>query len=101
MGRLDFLVAMVMAERAEQISAPRYVCVLPSWNFTESRGLSPQEMDPTVWTTRFADWRDDDFKDGKGFFETEMRVFPVCAFSGELVPCGHDGHGYRVKRARK
>lgn len=101
MGRLDFLVAMVMAQQAEKISTPRFVCVLPPWEFAESGGLSPEEMDPSVWTKRFADWCDDDFKDGKSFFETEMRVFPLCAFSGELVPCGHEGHGYRVKRARK
>ncbi|CAM9987115.1 unnamed protein product [Ectocarpus sp. 6 AP-2014] len=101
MGRLDALVAMVMRERAEKVSAPRFVCVLPPWNFAEKRGLSPEEMAQTDWTKRYIDWREDDFKDGKHTLKTEMLIFPVCAFSGELVPCGHNGQGYRVECARK
>lgn len=101
MGRLDFLVAMLMTERAGNITAPRFACVLPPWKFALPHGLSAEEMDPREWTNRFAAWREDGFKDGKRLFETEMRIFPVCAFSQELVPCGDNGQGYSVTRARE
>jgi len=101
MGPLDFLVEMMMAALRDKISAPRMACVLPPWKFAKSRGLTEEEMAVERWTQRYIQWQDGYFKEGKGFLKTEMRLFLLCAHSKELVPCGHDGQGYRVVRSRK
>lgn len=101
MGRLDFLVAMLMAERGEEVDTPRQAVVLPPWTFAQPHGLSVEEQAPGSWTKKLDDWREGGFKAGKGAFQTKMRLFPLCAHSHRLVACGHNGQGYDVQRARK
>ena len=96
----DFLVAMLMAVRREGFDTPRQACVLPPWKFAEANGLSEDEQSPKVWLTRLKEWREDDFKEGKGFFKKKKRLFPVCAHTHRLVPCGPNGQGYDIQQAR-
>lgn len=100
MGRLDFVVAMLMEERREGVDTPRYACVLPPWEFTNAHGLSECEQQPEVWVKRLEEWQDDDFKAGKGLFKKKKRLFLVCAHTHRLVPCGTNGQGYDIQQPR-
>lgn len=64
MGRLDFLVTMLMAVRSEGVDTPQHACVLPPREFAEAHGLFKDEQTPEVWVKRLEYWREDDFKDG-------------------------------------
>eukprot|EP00752_Nemacystus_decipiens_P017045 g15262.t1 len=46
MGKLDFVVAMLMADRSEEYDTPRQACVLPPWKFAQASGLSEKEQMP-------------------------------------------------------
>ncbi|CAM9593028.1 unnamed protein product [Ectocarpus sp. 13 AM-2016] len=100
MGRLDFLVVMMMAMRREGFDTPRRACVLPPWDFAQDHGLSDQEQAPDFWVKRLGQWQEDDFKQGKGVFKKKMRLFLVCAATHRLVPCGPDGQGYDIQHSR-
>ncbi|CAM9686810.1 unnamed protein product [Ectocarpus fasciculatus] len=100
MGRLDFLVVMMMAMRRDGFDTPRRACVLPPWDFALGHGLSDEEQAPECWVKRLGEWREDDFKQGKGVFKTKMRLFLVCAVTHRLVPCGPNGQGYDIQRPR-
>lgn len=100
MGKLDFVVTMLMADRSEEFDTPRQACVLPPWKFAQARGLSEEEQMPEVWVKRLEEWREDDFKEGKGFFRKNKLLFLVCAQTHRLVPCGPNGQGYDVQRVR-
>lgn len=98
--KLDFVVAMLMAMRRDGFDTPRQACILPPWKFAKVRGLSEDEQAPEVWVKRLAEWREDDFKQGKGFFKKKKRLFLVCAHTHRLVPCGSNGQGYDVQLPR-
>ncbi|CBJ29670.1 LRR-GTPase of the ROCO family, putative pseudogene [Ectocarpus siliculosus] len=100
MGRLDFLVVMMMAMRREGFDTPRRACVLPPWDLAQGRGLSDEEQAPECWVKRLDQWREDDFKQGKGIFKKKLRLFLVCAATHRLVPCGPDGQGYDIQHPR-
>lgn len=100
MEKRDFLVAMLMAVRREGYDTPRQACVLPPWSFAGAHGLSDDEQLPDVWLTRLKEWREDDFKEGKGFFMKKIRLFLVCAHTHRLVPCGPNGQGYDIQQPR-
>lgn len=100
MGTLDSLKAMLMAVRREGIDTPRQACVLPPWKFAKAHGLSEDEQKPDVWINRLKEWREDDFKEGKGFFKKKKRLFLVCAQTHRLVPCGRNGQGYDIQQPR-
>ncbi|CAN0315441.1 unnamed protein product [Ectocarpus sp. 6 AP-2014] len=100
MGRLDFLVVMMMAMRRDGFETPRRACVLPPWNFAQGHGLSAEEQAPERWVKRLGQWREDDFNQGKGVFKKKMRLFLVCAATHRLVPCGPNGQGYDIQRPR-
>ncbi|CAN0097652.1 unnamed protein product [Ectocarpus sp. 12 AP-2014] len=100
MGRLDFLVVMMMAMRRDGFDTPRRACVLPPWDFTQGHGLSDEEQAPESWVKRLGEWGEDDFKQGKRVFRTKMRLFLVCAVTHRLVPCGPNGQGYDIQRPR-
>ena len=100
MDKLDFIVDMLMAVRSEGFDTPRKACVLPPWKFTEAHGLSEEEQKPEVWIKRFNEWREDDFKEGKGFLKKKKRLFLVCAQTHRLVPCGPNGQGYDIQQPR-
>ncbi|CAM9557099.1 unnamed protein product [Ectocarpus sp. 12 AP-2014] len=100
MGRLDFLVGMMMAMRREEFDTPRRACVLPPWDFVQPHGLSDEEQAQECWVKRLGQWREDDFKQGKGVFKKKMRLFLVCAATHRLVPCGPNGQGYDIQRPR-
>ncbi|CAN0416414.1 unnamed protein product [Ectocarpus sp. 12 AP-2014] len=100
MGRLDFLVVMMMAMRRDGFDTPRRACVLPPWDFAQTHGLSDEEQLPDCWVNRLGEWGEDDFKQGKGVFKTKMRLFLVCAMTHRLVPCGPHGQGYDIQRPR-
>ena len=100
MGRLDFIVAMLMETRREGFDTPRRACVLPPWKFANAHGLSEYEQEPEQWVKRIKEWQDDDFKDGKGFSIKKKRLFLVCAQTNRLVPCGPNGQGYDIQQAR-
>lgn len=101
MGRLDFVVAMLMAVRSEGFDTPRMACVLPPWEFAEAHGLSEEEQKPEAWVKRLKEWREDDFKEGKGFLKKKKLIFLVCAHTHRLVPCGLNGQGYDIQQPRK
>lgn len=90
----------IMAEKGETVDAPRRACVLPAWSFELAHGLSDSEQAPEVWTKRLDEWRDGGFREGKGVFSKKTRLFLVCAHTSRLVPCGHNGQGYDIARAR-
>ena len=100
MGKLDFLVAMLMAVRGEGFDTPRQACVLPPWKFAKAHGLSEEEQSPEVWVKRLQEWLDDDCREGKGFFKKKKRLFLVCAQTRRLVPCGPTGQGYDIEQPR-
>lgn len=100
MGTLDCLKAMLMAVRREGIDTPRQACVLPPWKYAKAHGLSEDEQKPEVWIKRLQEWREDDFKEGKGFFKKKKRIFLVCALTHKLVPCGPNGQGYDTPQPR-
>lgn len=100
MGRLDFVVAMLMAMRKEGSDTPRHACVLPPWKFKEAHGLSEDEQMPGTWVKRLEEWQEGDFKDGKGVFKKKKRLFLVCAHTHRLVPCGPSGQGYDIQQPR-
>lgn len=100
MGKLDFVVTMLMAHRSEEFDTPRQACVLPPWKFAQASGLSEEEQMPSVWVQRLEEWREDDFKEGKGFFTKKKLLFLVCAQTHRLVPCGPNGQGYDIQRVR-
>lgn len=100
-SKIDFMVTMLMAVRGEGTDTPRLACVLPPWTFALSSGLSEDEQKPEAWIERLDKWREGDFKDGTGLFEKKSRLFLVCAYSHRLVPCGHNGQGYKIKYLRK
>ena len=100
MGRLDFVVAMLMAMRKEGSDTPRHACVLPPWKFKEAHGLSDDEQMPVTWVKRLEEWQEGDFKDGKGMFKKKKRLFLVCAHTHRLVPCGPNGQGYDIQQPR-
>lgn len=96
----DFLVAMLMAVRLEGFDTPRQACVLPPWKFAKVRGLSEDEQSPKVWLKRLDEWREEGFKEGKGFFKKRKRLFLICAHTHRLVPCGPNGQGYDIQQLR-
>lgn len=100
-GVTDQILTILMQMRGEQVDTPRQACVLPPWGFEQDKGLSDTEQKHEVWTKRLLEWCETDFKAGKGTFKKEMRLFLVCANTHRLVPCGHNGQGYDVQRARK
>lgn len=101
MDRLDFVVAMLMTMRKEGSYTPRRACVLRPWKFAKTHGLSEEEQSPEVWVKRLDEWREDDFKDGKGAFKKKKRLSPVCAHNTHwLVPCGPNGQGYDAEQPR-
>lgn len=100
MGKLDSLVTMMMAVRREGFDIPRRACVLPPWKFAEAHGLSEAEQSPEVWVKRLEEWREDDFKEGKGFFKKKKLLFLVCAQTHRIVPCGPNGQGYDIQQLR-
>lgn len=103
MGRLDFVVAMLTAMRKKGSDIPRRACVLPPWKFAETHGLSEEEQSPggeEGWVKRLDEWREDDFKEGKGLFKKKKRLFLVCAHTHRLVPCGSKGQGYNIDEPR-
>ncbi|CAM9355977.1 unnamed protein product [Ectocarpus sp. 12 AP-2014] len=101
MGRLDFLVVMMMALRPlDGIDTPRRACILPPWDFAQGHGLSDEEQAPEGWVKRNGEWREDDFKQGEGVFKTRNRLFLACAVTHWLVPCGLNGQGYDIQRPR-
>lgn len=100
MGRLDFVVAMLMAVRGEGFDTPRQACVLPPWKFAEAHGLSEEEQSPEVWVKRLQEWLGDDCKEGKGSFKKKKRFFVVCAHIRRLVPCGPNGQGHNTQQPR-
>lgn len=100
MGRLDFVVAMLVEGRREEFDTPRYACVLPPWGFANAHGLSEDEQKPEVWVKRLEEWQEDDFKEGKGLFKKKKRLFLVCAHTHRLVPCGTNGQGYDIQQPR-
>lgn len=100
MGKQDFLVAMLMAMRSEGFDTPRQACVLPPWNFAQTYGLSEHEQTTEVWVKRLDEWREDDFKQGKGVFRKKKHLFLLCAHTHRLVPCGPKGQGYDIQQLR-
>ena len=100
MGRLDFLVAMMMTVRGDKVDTPRHACLLPG-DYTEPHGLSDELRRPEVWKKKVEEWRENDFVAGKGVWNKKMRLFLISAHTHQLVPCGHDGRGYDIRRARK
>ena len=100
MGRLDFVVAVVMAMRGDQVDAPRYACLLPG-NYAQPHGLSDELRRPEVWKKNVEEWRESDLEAGKSVWKKQMRLFLICAHTHQLVPCGHNGRGYDVQRVRK
>ncbi|MEP5350938.1 MAG: hypothetical protein ABJZ75_01165, partial [Luteolibacter sp.] len=100
MGRLDFLVAMLMTVRGDKVDTPRHACILPG-SYAEPDGLSDELRRPDVWKKKVEDWRESDFEAGKGVWTKKMRLFLVCAQTHQLVPCGHNGRGYDIQRVRK
>ncbi|CAM9180685.1 unnamed protein product, partial [Laminaria digitata] len=100
MGRLDFLVAMLMTVRGDKVDIPRHACLLPG-NYAEPHGLSDDLRRPEMWTGKVEEWRDSDFEAGKGVWKRKMRLFLICAHTHQLVPCGHNGRGYDIQRIRK
>ena len=99
-GKIDFLVAMLMAVRSEGFDTPRQACVLPPWKFAEAHGLSEDEQTPEVWLRRLKEWIEDDCKAGKGYFKKKKRLFLLCAHTHRLVPCGPNGQGYDIEQPR-
>lgn len=53
-----------------------------------------------MWLKRLNEWRENDFKEGKGFFQKRKRLFLVCAHKHRLVPCGPNGQGYDIQQPR-
>lgn len=100
MEKQDFLVAMLLAMRSEGFDTPRQACVLPPWNFAQTLGLSEHEQTPEVWVKRLDEWREDDFKQGKGVFRKKKYLFLLCAHTHRLVPCGPKGQGYDIQQLR-
>ena len=100
MGRLDFLVTMLMAVRGDKVDTPRQAVVLPG-NYAEPPALWSELRKPEEWTKTLEDWRESDFQAGKGVWKKKMRLFLICAQTHQLVPCGHNGRGYDVQRYRK
>ena len=100
MGKLDFVVSMLMAVRGEGFDTPRQACVLPPWDFAQDHGLSEAERAPEVWVKRLQEWLKDDCKGGKGFFTKKKRLFLICAHTRRLVPCGPNGQGYDIQQPR-
>eukprot|EP00903_Cladosiphon_okamuranus_P006370 g6237.t1 len=43
--------------------------------FAKTQGLSEDEQTPEVWVKRLDEWREDDFKEGKGVFKKKKRLF--------------------------
>ena len=97
---LDVVVTMLMAVRGDTVDTPRQACVLPG-DYAEPHGLTNDLQHPKVWTKKLEEWIESDLKAGKGVWKKKMRLFLVCAHTQELVPCGHDGRGYDIRRARK
>lgn len=48
MGKLDFIVTMLMSVRSDPFDTPRHACVLPPWKFAKTHGLSEDEQMPEV-----------------------------------------------------
>ncbi|CAN0044686.1 unnamed protein product [Pylaiella littoralis] len=100
MKKQHFLVAMLMAMRSEGFDTPRQACVLPPWKFAQTYGLSEHEQTPEVWVKRLDEWREDDFKQGKGVIRKKKHLFLLCAHTHQLAPCGPKGQGYDVQQLR-
>ena len=100
MEKVDFVVTMLMAVRSDPFDTPRRACVLPPWKFAKTRGLSEDEQRPEVWVKRQDEWREGDFKEGKGITKKKKRLFLVCAHTHRLVPCGPNGQGYDIEQPR-
>lgn len=98
--KIDLMLGIAMAGRAQPIDTPCRACVLPPWDFTLRRGLSGEEQKPEVWKKRQEEWQQGGSKAHKGLFTKSTRLFLVCAQTDRLVPCGHEGHGYLIECAR-
>lgn len=95
------LMQMLKAIRGDQFDTPRLACVLPPWEFEQSEGLSVEEQSPRGWIGRLKKWRDNGFREGKGWFIREERLFLICAQTCRLVPCGAKGQGYELRAFRR
>lgn len=97
--QVELAVTMLMAERADEVETPRQACVLPG-GYAQF-GNWDNLRKPEVWTKTLEEWVASGYKAGKEFWKRRMRLFLVCAHTHQLVPCGHNGRGYKVQRYRK
>lgn len=93
----EFVKPVMQRMRAAQLKTPRLACMLVTWKFEYRQGLSPQEQESHRWTRRQIDASKGK---AKGWFTEDMWLYLVCAHTYLLVPCGPDGHGYRIQRCR-
>lgn len=96
MAVLELVKDITKAIRAEEFDTPNLVCFLVAWEFEQTLGLSRQEQLRESWTTKLQQGTRK-----KGWFTKEMRLFFVCARTYKIVPCGPNGHGYRIKEVRE
>lgn len=68
---VDLLVRMGMADRGEKADIPRQACVLPG-DYAEPDGLSDELRKPEVWTKKFKEWCESDFKAGKSVWKKKV-----------------------------
>lgn len=94
---LKFIKTVMDKIRSETYDTPRLACLLSPWTFSLPQGLSPEEQDPKIWTRRLLDGGAS--KTG-GWFRENMQLFLVCACTYRLVPCGPEGHGYKIRQFR-
>lgn len=94
---LKFVRTVMEETRKERYDTPRLACVLVPWSFSLSQGLSPEEQDPANWTRRLLD---DGANKSRGWFKKKVQLFLVCADTHRLVPCGPEGHGYKIQQFR-
>lgn len=94
---MGHVVMMMEAMRAEASPTPRLAVLLDKWNFECERGLSERDQCLGTWWHRLSE----DSKNRGGRFGKKMRLFPVCARTFRLVPCGDNGQGYEIWRPRK
>lgn len=97
--QVELAVTMLMAERADAVEIPRQACVLPG-GYAQF-GNWDNLRKPEVWTKTLEEWVASGYKAGKEFWKRRMRLLLVCAHTHQLVPCGHNGRGYKVQRYRK
>lgn len=73
------LLSLTTAIRAEPFATPRLVCIFPPFDFEFAEGLFPIEQNPLNWIRQLEQWREENFKTGKGLFTKRKRLFIVCA----------------------